>query len=344
MAILLVAALAGCRAADSPQARFDDYLTRLARTLERDLPAATATPRSLYPPRRALAQPVQTPRTGWIGFFQLHRCGLVNLISERNSILGRVAPPQARLAYESRLLAGLIRCRAGFDGDTEHDAREFVARLDRLIALKRQARGAIIWNQTMASAPMAHLFSIAGDNAGLEPSLAGRSARAALTRLTAAMADMQAERVVSEDTLVGVYETLDASEYGGALQIAALQAAAALERASQLIETRLNERPLCFNHRPNRRARVLHTILVEIYGPRVQAYLADLVRAGRLWRETVNALIDRQRVTLPPEFTRYRARTLSTQTGIWARLDQAIENHTEHWQQAMRQCDLMPAR
>ena len=343
---LLVAAIAGCSAADSPSARFDDYLTRLARTLGQDLTPATPDARRHYPARRRLLRPVETPRTGWIGFFRLHRCGLVNLVSERNSILGRVAPPQARLAYEAQLLAGLTHCRAGFDRDTlaaaDDDERDFVAHLDKLITLKHQARGAMIWNQTFASAPMAHLFSVAGGDAGLAPSLAGRAPRAALAQLATAARRLREDKPVDEARLADAYETLDASEYGGSLQIAALEASAELERASQLIRARLAARPLCFNNKPNRRARVLRTILLKIYGTGVQSYLADLVRAGRLWRAAVDELIEAQGVAPGAAFTRYRQHTLSADHGVWADLDAAIQRHTQDWQQAMRQCNLMP--
>mgnify|MGYP001966890636 CR=1 FL=1 len=345
-AALVTAIIGGCTGTDSPQARFDDYLTRLARTLDRDPEPATQLPRRLYPARRDLRQPIDTPRTGWIGFFQLHRCGLVNLVSERNSILGRVAPPQARLAYEAQLLAGLTHCRAGFDRDTlaaaDDDERDFVAHLDELIALKHQARGAMLWNQTFASAPMAHLFSVAGGDAGLAPSLAGRAPRAALAQLTSAARRLRADKPVNETALAEAYETLDASEYGGGLQIAAIESTAALERASQLIRTRLAARPLCFNNKPNRRARVLRTILLEIYGTGVQSYLADLVRAGRLWRAAVDELIAVQGVTPDSAFMRYRDHTLRANGGVWADLDAAIQRHTQDWQQAMRQCNLMP--
>tara|TARA_Y100001968_G_scaffold295307_1_gene302581 strand:+ start:2195 stop:3250 length:1056 start_codon:yes stop_codon:yes gene_type:complete len=346
MAACMTVLIAGCSATDGPTARFDDYLTRLARTLGQDLTPPAPEPRRHYPARRLLLRTVETPRTGWIGFFKLHRCGLVNLVSERNSILGRVAPPQARLAYEARLLAGLTRCRDGFDRDAlataDDDDRDFVSHLDELIALKHQARGAMLWNQTFASAPMAHLFSVAGGDAGLAPSLAGRAPRAALAQLTSAARRLRADKPVNETALAEAYETLDASEYGGGLQISAIEATAALERASQLIRTRLAARPLCFNNKPNRRARVLRTILLEIYGTGVQSYLADLVRAGRLWRAAVDELIAVQGVTPDSAFMRYRDHTLRANGGVWADLDAAIEQHTQDWQHAMRQCDLMP--
>lgn len=75
---LLVSACAG---SDTPQARFDDYLTRLARTLDVERPAAADTTARLYPARRELLLPVQQPRTGWIGFFELRRCALANLVA-----------------------------------------------------------------------------------------------------------------------------------------------------------------------------------------------------------------------------------------------------------------------
>lgn len=339
--LILCVVIGGCAPADSPTARFDDYLTRLARTLNRDLaPAITPTYRG-YPQRRTLRQHVDTPRTGWIGLFELHRCGLVNLIAQRNSVLGRVAPPHTRLAYESRLLARLRACRVRQSVAGEADA-DFMSRLDALIARKQSGLGATLWNQSFATTSMAHLFSVAGDDAGLEPTLAGQASRRALAQLTGALRAIQHGQEVSAQTLAPAYETLDKSEYGGALQIAAVEAATALERARATLQTRLDARPICFNGRPSRRGRILRTILLDIYGQRVQPYLADLVRAGRLWRATVDGLIAAQDITPMSAFVDYRAETLAADTGVWARLDHAIAEHTDLWQSAMRQCDLMP--
>ncbi|MES1929459.1 hypothetical protein SADO_09382 [Salinisphaera dokdonensis CL-ES53] len=338
--LLLLIFIGGCSAADSPGARFDDYLDRLARTLDREIPVQPAPTRTGYPPRRALLQPIDTPRTGWIGFFQLNRCGLMNLVSERNSILGRVAPPQALLAYESQVLEGLVDCRAEQAEDA--DDAEFLARLVTLIARKQANRAPTIWNETWASEAMAHLFSVAGGDAGLQPSLAGRGSRQALARLAERIAAFNTGETIARDELATIYETLDATEYGGALQIAALEAAAALEQATALLNARLADRPLCFNQRPNRRARVLRTILLDIYGQGVQPYLADLVRAGRLWRDATGRLIEVQSTLLPTAFETYRRETLSSDHGVWERLSKAIETHTERWQDALGQCDLMP--
>lgn len=338
--LLLGIVFTGCTPSDSPRGRFDDYLTRLARTLERDLPPTDTTRYVGYPARRVLRRPIEVPRTGWIGFFQLHRCGLVNLVAQRNSVLGRVAPPQARLAYEARLLAGLEQCRTEIPADdTDND---FTERLDELIALKRSSLGATLWNKTWASASMAHLFSVAGGDAGLQPTLAGRASRRALSTLAGELAAITQGNPVSEAALASTYETLDKSEYGGALQIAANDAAKALERARAALETRLADRPLCFNKQPNRRSRILRTVLLDIYGQRVQPYLSDLVRAGRLWRAAVTDLVDAQPLTPATAFARYRSRTLAADSGVWARLDRAIETHTEAWQTALGQCDLMP--
>jgi hypothetical protein len=338
---LLCVVIGGCSRTDSPDARFDDYLDRLARTLDRDLPTQTSATRQSYPARRELLQAVEVPRTGWIGFFQLHRCGLVNLVSERNSILGRVAPPQARLAYESQLLAGLVRCRRRVRS-TAGDDDDFIARLDELIALKQAALGATLWNQSLASRPMTHLFSVAGHDAGLEPDLAGQASRQALARLADRLGAIRAGEPVAETALVTAYETLDKSEYGGAIQIAAIQASAALRRATTMLDARLADRPICFNKQPNRRARVLRTILLDIYGQRIQPYLAELVRAGRRWRAAVDELLAVQVIEPPPVFSRYYRRTLAANSGVWAELDTAIAAHTDSWQTALGQCDLMP--
>lgn len=339
--------IGGCGASDSPATRFDDYLARLARTLDVARPDPPPRSARLYPDKRRLQWPVETPRTGWIGFFQLHRCGLVNLVSERNSILGRVAPAQDRLAYESTLLAGLIACRNRLTGDTARpteEDREFIARLDELIQIKRQAVPRIFWNRTFGDDAMAHLFSLAGRAPTLTPTATGRESRRALERLAGAGETLAAGAVLQAKTLAIAYRQLEAATYGGQLQQAAIDAATALDAARTMIDSRLARRAVCFNNTPSRRGRTLETILRSVYGPRIQPYLADLVRAGRQWRHTVDHLIAVQRVAPPDVFTQYRRATLNADNGIWAALDTAIARHTRRWQDLLGECGLMPGR
>ncbi|GAB3671892.1 DUF3080 domain-containing protein [Salinisphaera aquimarina] len=341
--VLILLVIGGCSATDSPEARFDDYLSRLARTLDVSSPSSQAPPRLRYPDKRSLQLVIETPRTGWIGLFQLHRCGLVNLVSERNSILGRVAPPQDRLAYESRLLAGLKQCRTELDSkeDTADD-RDLRRQLDALIEIKRRAVPRIFWNLTLADDAMAHLFSVAPPPLGLKASALGRASRQALTRLADAGRTLAEGGLLDASALSKSYEILEGSTYGGQLQSAALVAVARLDAATAMLQQRMARRPICFNAQPNRRARTLYTILREVYGPNVQSYLADLVRAGREWRAAVASLVDAQQVAPRPAFTAYETRTLSAKTGVWAALDTAIVRHTKSWQDAMGQCNLMP--
>ena len=336
-ALILILLIGGCSAADTPRARFDDYLARLARVLDTAVPPAQAPPPAAYPAKRALTRIVDTPRTGWIGLFELRRCGLVNLISKRNSILGRVAPPQRRLAYESRLLGGLQRCRTEIDADTALHAR-----LNALIARKRASLPAVFWNATFADDALIGLFSLAGEASGLDPHTAGGPTRRALAGLAGAGEALSAARPLDADRLGDYYRTLESSEHGGALLQAAHAATGALERATRMLEARLARRPLCFEQRPNRRARVLQTVLLEIYGQRVQPYLSTLVRAGRDWRRAVGSLIAAQHVTIPPPFARYVRATLTGDDTPWTRLDAAIDAHTAVWQEALGQCGLMP--
>ena len=341
--VLLCLLIGGCTAKDSPEARFDDYQDRLARTLEVVRPIAVAPSAQLYPGKRELQLALETPRTGWIGLFQLHRCGLVNLVSERNSILGRVAPAHQRLAYESKLLAGLQSCRTDTADDKTADD-DFKARLNELIAIKEQAVPAIFWNYTLGGDASAHLFSLAGRPPTATPTAAGRDSRAALEDLSSAGRRLADGETLDADELAAIYQRLESSTYGGQLQSAAISATAALDAARAMIDRRLARRPVCFNGRPSRRGRTLQTILLQVYGPGVQAYLADLVRAGREWRAAVATLVDVQRVPLPQTWTAYQQATLAPDSGVWARLDTAIHRHTKRWQDMLGDCGLMPGQ
>ncbi|MES1923884.1 hypothetical protein T31B1_01135 [Salinisphaera sp. T31B1] len=334
--------IGGCTGQDSPETRFDDYLARLARTLDTPRPSPSAPVARAYPDKRRLQRPVETPRTGWIGLFELHRCGLVNLVSERNSILGRVAPAHQRLAYESQLLAGLTRCRKELSAEAATADPDFVDRLDTLIARKRDAVPRIFWNRTLGGDAVIHVFSLAGRPPGLTPTASGRATRQAIGALASAGDALARGDRLDADTLAGFYRTLEASTYGGQLQIAAIRAIQSLDSATAMLTERMARRPICFNQRPNRRGRTLQTILLEVYGPEVQSYLADLVRAGHQWRAAVDRLVDAQRTPVPASFRTYWQATLATDSGLWPRLNTAIEDHTRQWQTLLGDCGLMP--
>ncbi|MEQ9133034.1 MAG: DUF3080 family protein [Salinisphaeraceae bacterium] len=332
-ALILTALLTiACGPADP----LEDYADRVARVLDQPVePAAPSLPR--YPRPRDRHLPVSPERTGWIGYFQLKRCGLLGLIGQRNSILGRVAPPARRLDYERTMLAGLRACRP----DTREAAAdpEFAARLDELIATKQAQLPNVIWNATLGADAVADAFSLAAGRLPVTTDvMPGESAEALATLTRAARAPQPPE------TLEPAYRVLETRHYGGRLLQSVATVTATLDAVTTAIEQRQNRRPLCFRGQANRQARIAETVLRKFYIAGLQPHMAAISDAGRLWHEALDALFASQSVTVPEAITRYRGRTLGESSRIWRHYRRASREHGQAWTELLDSCGLAPER
>ncbi|MDT0618925.1 DUF3080 family protein [Salinisphaera sp. P385] len=332
-ALILIALLtAACGPADP----MEDYADRVARVLDQPVtPAAPSLPR--YPRPRDRHLPVPPERTGWIGYFQLKRCGLLGLIGQRNSILGRVAPPARRLDYERTLLAGLRACRP----DTREAAAdpEFAARLDELIATKQAQLPNVIWNATLGADAVADAFSLAAGRLPVTTDVMPGESLAALAKLTRAARTPQ-----PPETLEPAYRVLETRHYGGRLLQSVAAVTATLDAVTTAIEQRQDRRPLCFRGQANRQARIAETVLREFYIAGLQPHMAALSDAGRLWHEALDALFASQSVTVPEAITRYRDRALGESSRVWRHYRRASREHGQAWTELLDSCGLAPER
>ncbi|EAR10380.1 DUF3080 family protein [Reinekea blandensis] len=148
----LCAFLISCNNANS---LLDDYLSRLQRTLDVDIPSPETLTLPAFPPRRDLLIDIPDSRINLIEAWELNHCQVFSLIGERNSILGKLSEADVRFDYERRLLNALPDCIE--DDATSDDTRELLTTV--LITKRRQLKDAL-WNATFAQADFAHLFSL----------------------------------------------------------------------------------------------------------------------------------------------------------------------------------------
>ncbi|MDT0634735.1 DUF3080 family protein [Spectribacter hydrogenooxidans] len=325
-------------AACGPADPLEDYASRVARVLDQPVePATPAPPR--YPRARDRQLPVPPERTGWIGYFQLKRCGLLHLIGQRNSILGRVAPPARRLDYERKLLAGLRACRPSTPAGAQDDDPAFAARLAELVASKQAQLPKVIWNATLGSDAMADAFSLAAGRLPMDTDVMPGESLGALATLTRAARGPQPPTVTEP-----AYRVLETRHYGGRLLQSVTAVTATLDAVTGAIEQRLARRPLCFRGRANRQARIAETVLREFYIAALQPHMAALSDAGRLWHEALAELFDAQSVTMPAAITRYRNQALGESSRVWRDYRRASREHGEAWTELLDSCGLAPAR
>ncbi|MBZ9560471.1 MULTISPECIES: DUF3080 family protein [unclassified Modicisalibacter] len=156
--LLLGALLAGCQGGSEADHRLIDYQQRLAAALGVEAPA-TPPPRNIaaFPGRDARRFTIDEIREGLLDVYALRRCGIVRLVAQRNSQLGKVAAPSQRWLYELALWRQLQACW----NDTSADdlAKDDRQRLADLLARKTRQLPRASWNGLFDSSEWTGNFS-----------------------------------------------------------------------------------------------------------------------------------------------------------------------------------------
>lgn len=331
-----VVLLSACQPA--AESLWQDYLQRLERLTEQTMPTADATALQRYPRPRDLRQPVPELRTGLRRYFNLSDCDMMNMVSERNSSLGRVQVPSLRFAYELEFINRSSDCLADDRLADNEDQQAWLADINRL---KRESLPALYWNATVASDEMASFFTTTAQ-APTSEELAGRSALsvhlASVARLGAQLQSDPLPKGVG--TLESDLAQLSRANTGGSILKGLALAERDLRRAAIMLEQVDTER-LCPRQRPGQQARYLQNVFISIYGERVQPWLAQLYRASDELSQSVQQLYDHWDVD-SPAFDAWYAHHFDQQQGLSALFQEAMMRHTQAWQQLLEACRLQP--
>lgn len=111
LSLLLVLGCAACEPLSPAEELLDDYLTRLARVLDTDKPDMVRQPLPRLPPHSTLTQTIAPLKIDLLDYWALRECGLTIILSERNSVLGRVMLPSQHLHMDGRILRQLVYCK-----------------------------------------------------------------------------------------------------------------------------------------------------------------------------------------------------------------------------------------
>ncbi len=346
-ALLLL--LPGC-SKDNPQALLDDYLQRIARTLdleivEVDNPAIQALPR-----RRERRMPTTELRAGLLETLDFSVCDLLPLIAERNSSLGKVMQPSQLLSYELRFFDRLQRCYLQNRQQPLVDV-EFTELLAATYITKRSNLTAILWNGLFTSEALERNLSLSTPpipltgNPGYGDSL--RALRVFSGYVSTLKQFQATQRFTLPDNLAGLenhYAALHHSQYGSQLFSTLRLLTHDLNRAAATLDQALDRRPICFAGKANDKARIMKNILTGMYATQVQPYLARVYREGRPWLEHLDNLAAFTQAPVSPAMAAFRQAMLNPAAteGLWDNFQRAVKAHTQAWQRLLRQCGLMP--
>lgn len=332
---------AGCEPFASTDSLSDEYLERLARVLEVDSPDRVAPPSASALPRRrerVLAMPEL--QMGMLDFLSLYGCELQYVVGEKASIMGRVIQPINRLRYEVRFI------QAGEDCLPEIEDEELSETLRAAIDSKRQSLPLAVWNATWGTEEVETLLTL---SKGDYPVGAGPAAVSDLSldldQLNRITAQLNQQRLdVPLQSLGKIQQRWQAEFRGGQLINSARLLIGTLRSGTAIIETRLDDRPLCLNGQRNNQSDIVHSFFLKVYIGQIQPYMSDVSRARQMLIEPLAELAAQQSGVMPETFRSWYQRHLASrgENSLWQQLDEAMARHTRAWQQLLGQCGLRP--
>ncbi|MFP8965320.1 DUF3080 family protein [Pokkaliibacter sp. CJK22405] len=347
----LLLTLSGC--SGSADDYFDDFESRIRRPLQSELaendidhppPSWPA-----YPERRHRLQPVADIREGVIDVLAYRRCNMLELIAERNSILGKVAPFSQRLLYELRFIDQGSHCLPSLNEQDEAE-QEFRQQLQRVLNIKRAHLPERAIDLVYNSEEVEHQFSLAVDPLDFEqPLQAFPPVLAALDTLIRAMDEAsQATKPgifthsITSAELEEALATLHHQQEGARLLASMRLVTRHLESNAAIINQRLDTQAVCTDG-PNTTSRIMQNVFFRYYADPekgIQPYLAAIYKGVQEWRSRWLAL--QEKLPLPPVLNNQQNWLWSESEGYYGRYLRAQQAHTTAWQRLLKECQQMP--
>ncbi|WP_416332545.1 DUF3080 domain-containing protein [Marinobacter sp. NP-4(2019)] len=340
MAISLTLVIAGCNPFSEAPSMMDEYVERVARVLDGEVSLSELPEIHLMPRRRDRRLDMPDLELGILDFLSLYGCQLQFVVGERNSVMGRVMDPLNRLRYELRFIEAARDCLPEIDRE---NLRESV---EQAIDSKLESLPIAIWNATWATEEIETLFTL---SKGYFPVAAEGNPvsdlSADINRLNSTVQALLEGRLDQSLEYVGeVHQRWQAEFRAGQLLNSAGLLIARLDDATAIIRSRLGERPLCLDGKPNSQSKIVQSMFFSVYIETVQPYMSDVRRAREELIRPLATLSEIQSEVRTESFRGWSSQYLASAGGnsLWQDLDRAMAEHTTSWQQLLEQCGLRP--
>lgn len=326
--VMVVLLTAGC--AQSTQGLYDDYLNRLSNVLNTDRVSWQAPPPQSAPRTRELRLDIPDLRMTPVAYWQVRHCELFTLISERNSILGRVATPNDVWRYEARLLAAIDDCLD--DSDTAEALSEQLLEWQEA---KRQAWPLATWNGTIAASEVRSVWQASSEGWAPDNVPTLTTLRSDLGRLTHWAEQWPTDDIASGSEFSSVYQSLSQQRGGGEWRRSVQISESGLSAANRMLEQALEEDSLCPARTRTRDAEHAQNVLMQFFIGEIQPYIAALNRNGEYLVASFTNLADAIDVEHEPW-----EQFIATLSDELAALQAVSREHAEWWQRTLERCDI----
>lgn len=349
--LLISLLLQGCERS-TPEDILENYQYRISNVLEIEQRDNYQIPiRPLFPLRRQLKMPTVEIREGLFDLLKLKECGLLPLIAERNSSLGKVYLPSQKMSYELRFIHTLKTCSEKLSTATEEN-RKHQQLVNEILQIKQRNLPAELWNGIFTSKEIEVNFSRDKEPLPLQNDAEVMASISAIKKLTAIVRTP----LVKEDwplppelsQIESFNEVLFINQSGSKILSSIQLMTIHLDQASDTLEQGMQKQKLCTNNNVSNKAKIMKNIFYKYYIGEVQPYLASVHKSGDGWLQATNHLINsfkEYELILPKELETYQRMILSKtdETSVWGRYIKARNKHTQAWQKLLKQCGMMPS-
>lgn len=253
----------------------DNYLNRMSNVLDAPRVRWSAPPALVAPAARSMQWEVPEVRINLLSFWDTRHCELFTLISERNSILGRVMAPTQRWRFEARLLGAIEACMV--HPQTDEDLRRVLAEWQQE---KREYWALVTWNGTLG-APEVRQLSHAATAAWSPNKIPGIHGTLDDLRVLTGWAEQWPTLAVPENReFEALYQRLGQHNVVGQWHRSVQVSIAGLAEGNRRLEDAVTRNALCPANRPTQRGSNANNVLMLFFIGEVQPYMAQLNRHG----------------------------------------------------------------
>jgi len=310
------------------EAMLEDYLQRLARVLRQPQVEPQRQSLKRMPPPRELRVRLEPIRINLIEFWGFRDCGLTPILSERNSILGRVMPDSRHLHMDGRILLQLEHCKS------ELEDPELLA-LARALAEKKQAQWpGRYWNASVAAPEMQSFWSPSRGSLKPRNNISFRASRNALAYLTALPKRLEENRWPAIENLEKQYQTLEQQPQGGKLLQSLQISLDYLKAANGLLTGAIENRSLCPQGLVYKELDYARQVMAERFVGKLQPWFAQLDRGAHTLFLEYQQLVGQQSPELQTKIQPF----LNWMQRLHSDFQQQNRKHVAHWQQLFRGC------
>ncbi|WP_070971445.1 DUF3080 domain-containing protein [Vibrio sonorensis] len=315
--LLQAALLQGCFS-PSESTQFQSYLDRVSRVLE--IPSVDIGDGSeiVLPSKRELTIEPETITLGLLESYELRKCGLFNLIAERNSILGKVQDPFRELDFQVALLNGLNRCK------TSHEISEMLSKkLTEIESIKYQQLPIYVSNTIFSSDAFR---SQLGTQTWISPNITSLD-----SELTASLATLQSVLSGQMESITPYQEVIEKKVVLGPLLFSMRSASESLATVTAALKF-ADGKVVCEKGRDKTQFNYLKNIFQSQYVEKIQPYLANLdglYLQVAPYTQLFHLANDKYTYPLANVHGEFRA---------------SIKEHVEYWQALFKRCGHSPSR